>query len=141
MIGAPAAAAATKNGAVADAKQKPKTHKQKQTQQQQQGGGGRPKKQKGGNKEKKVQSQEEIFGRLEIKVAQIVSAFAHPDADSLYVEQVDVGEDEPRQVVSGLRKYISLDEFKTSRCFVITNLKSGKMRGIESFGMVLGTSC
>lgn len=34
----------------------------------------------------------------------------HPDADSLYVEQIDVGEDEPRTVVSGLVKYKTLDE-------------------------------
>jgi tRNA-binding EMAP/Myf-like protein len=34
----------------------------------------------------------------------------HPDADSLYVEQIDVGEAEPRTVVSGLVKYKTLEE-------------------------------
>jgi hypothetical protein len=34
----------------------------------------------------------------------------HPDADSLYVEQIDVGEAEPRTVISGLVKYKTLEE-------------------------------
>lgn len=34
----------------------------------------------------------------------------HPDADSLYVETIDVGEPEPRTVVSGLVNYMSIDQ-------------------------------
>jgi hypothetical protein len=38
----------------------------------------------------------------------------HPDADSLYVETIDIGEPEPRTVVSGLVKYMTLDQSKSS---------------------------
>lgn len=34
----------------------------------------------------------------------------HPDADTLYIEQVDVGEGKTRTVVSGLVKHITLEE-------------------------------
>ena len=36
--------------------------------------------------------------RLDLRVGTILSAKKHPDADSLYVEMIDVGEDAPRQV-------------------------------------------
>ena len=41
------------------------------------------------------------FCRLDMRVGLIRSAKRHPDADSLYVEEVDVGEDKPRTVISG----------------------------------------
>ena len=35
---------------------------------------------------------------LDIRVGQIVKVQQHPNADSLYVEDIDLGEDKPRQV-------------------------------------------
>jgi len=68
----------------------------------------------------------------------IVSAEQHPDSDSLYVEQIDVGDPEgPRTIVSGLAKYIPLAELPGRMCTVLCNLKPAKMRGVESGGMVL----
>lgn len=48
--------------------------------------------------------------RLDLRIGRIITAEKHPDADSLYVEQVDVGEAAPRTVVSGLVKHIPLDQ-------------------------------
>lgn len=48
--------------------------------------------------------------RLDLRVGCIIKAEKHPDADSLYVEQVDVGEAAPRTVVSGLVKHIPLEQ-------------------------------
>lgn len=43
---------------------------------------------------------EEIhFGRLDIRVGKIIDVEKHPNADSLYVEKVDVGEGKPRTIV------------------------------------------
>lgn len=70
----------------------------------------------GGEKAEKKQaapSQDEAkvdVSRLDLRVGRIVTAEKHPDADSLYVEQVDVGEASPRTVVSGLVKHIPLDQ-------------------------------
>lgn len=55
--------------------------------------------------------------RLDIRVGLIKKAEKHPDADSLYVEQIDVGEEETRTVVSGLVKHIPLDEMQVSVWF------------------------
>lgn len=37
---------------------------------------------------------------LDIRVGQIVSVSRHPDADALYVEEIDIGEEQPRQVTA-----------------------------------------
>ena len=44
----------------------------------------------------------------------IKKAEKHPDADSLYVEEIDVGEEAPRTVVSGLVKFIPLEEMQVA---------------------------
>lgn len=45
---------------------------------------------------------------LDIRVGKILKAWKHPEADSLFVEEVDVGEPEgPRTICSGLVKYVS----------------------------------
>ena len=76
--------------------------------------------------------------RLDLRVGKIVSCEPHPDADSLYVEQIDVGDPEgPRTVISGLAKFIPIEEMQGRMVAVVCNLKPAKMRGIESFGMVL----
>jgi len=48
--------------------------------------------------------------RLNMRIGRIVDVQKHPDADSLYVEQVDVGEAKNRTVVSGLVKHIPLEQ-------------------------------
>ncbi|GIL61237.1 hypothetical protein Vafri_15643 [Volvox africanus] len=77
---------------------------------------------------------------LDIRVGRIVSCEQHPDAESLYVEKIDVGELEPRTIVSGLVKYVPLDAMQDRLVVVICNLKPRNMRGIKSFGMLLAAS-
>ena len=64
----------------------------------------------------------------------------HPDADNLYVETVDVGEEIPRTIVSGLAGLVSMDSLNDRPCVVLCNLKPVKMRGVESCGMLLCAS-
>ena len=48
-------------------------------------------------------------------MGKIVSAEKHPDADALYVEQIDLGEEGgPRTIVSGLANYIPLGDMQVS---------------------------
>eukprot|EP00879_Flechtneria_rotunda_P029046 GHRR01031305.1.p1 GENE.GHRR01031305.1~~GHRR01031305.1.p1 ORF type:complete len:238 (+),score=94.32 GHRR01031305.1:582-1295(+) len=77
---------------------------------------------------------------LDIRVGRILSCERHPDADSLYVEKIDVGEPELRTIVSGLVKYVSLDQMQDRPVIVLCNLKPRNMRGIKSFGMLLAAS-
>lgn len=70
--------------------------------------------------EKKSESQKEeenvkeTANLLDIKVGRIVKAWQHEEADSLYVEEVDIGEAEPRIICSGLVKYVPLDLLQVS---------------------------
>lgn len=101
---------------------------------------------KGGEKAEKKQaapSQEEAkvdVSRLDLRVGRIITAEKHPDADSLYVEQVDVGEASPRTVVSGLVKHIPLDQMQNRMAILMCNLKPAKMRGVVSQAMVMCAS-
>ncbi|GAA5861809.1 hypothetical protein JCM3774_001309 [Rhodotorula dairenensis] len=74
---------------------------------------------------------------VDLRVGKIVDVKVHPDADSLYVEQIDVGEAEPRTVVSGLVKYKTLEEMRNATLIAVCNLKPASMRGVKSFAMVL----
>lgn len=78
--------------------------------------------------------------RLDVRVGKILEVSKHPDADALYVEKIDLGEVEPRTVVSGLAKFVPLEELQDRFVAVLCNLKPAKMRGVESQGMLLCTS-
>ncbi|XP_028306645.1 aminoacyl tRNA synthase complex-interacting multifunctional protein 1a isoform X2 [Gouania willdenowi] len=101
---------------------------------------------KGGEKANKKQTasiQEDAkvdVSRLDLRVGQIISAEKHPDADSLYVEQINVGEANPRTVVSGLVKHVPLDQMQNRMVVVLCNLKPAKMRGVVSQAMVMCAS-
>jgi len=86
--------------------------------------------------------QQPEYSKLDIRVGQIVKASRHPKPDvlSLYVEEIDVGEEQPRTIVSGLVKYISLEDFSKARVCVICNLKPSALQGVTSQGMVLAAS-
>lgn len=77
---------------------------------------------------------------LNIQVGLILKAWKHPSADSLLVEEIDVGEAKLRQVVSGLAKYCSPDELTNRRVVLVTNVKPGKLRDVMSEGLVLCAS-
>ena len=79
--------------------------------------------------------------KLDIRVGTILSAEDHPEADSLYVEQIDLGEEGgPRTIVSGLKEYVSVDDLTGRKVLVLANLKARNMRGIKSHGMLLCAS-
>ncbi|XP_060061783.1 tyrosine--tRNA ligase, cytoplasmic isoform X2 [Erinaceus europaeus] len=89
---------------------------------------------------KNSEPEEVIPSRLDIRVGKIISVEKHPDADSLYVEKIDVGEAEPRTVVSGLVQFVPKEELQDRLVVVLCNLKPQKMRGVESQGMLLCAS-
>ncbi|XP_054059425.1 aminoacyl tRNA synthase complex-interacting multifunctional protein 1 isoform X2 [Rissa tridactyla] len=101
---------------------------------------------KGEKKEKKQQpaagnSDARVdVSRLDLRVGCIITAKKHPDADSLYVEEVDVGEASPRTVVSGLVKHVPLDQMQNRMAILLCNLKPAKMRGVVSQAMVMCAS-
>ena len=59
----------------------------------------------------------------------------HPDSDKLFCELIDVGEESPRSVASGLRSYYNLDDMIDRKVLVVCNLKPAKLAGFKSEGM------
>lgn len=86
--------------------------------------------------EKEAKDEDKKQFPLNLKVAEIIEIKEHPNAEKLYVMQIDLG-DERRQLVAGLKGHYSIDELKNKKLVVITNLKYAKLRGIESQGMLL----
>lgn len=79
--------------------------------------------------------------RLDLRVGLVKSVQVHPDADTMYIEQIDVGDAEgPRTIVSGLRNHVKVEDFEGKYVLVLCNLKPRKLRGIMSYGMILCAS-
>lgn len=79
------------------------------------------------------------FAKVELRVAQVVACEPIPKADKLLKLQLDLGF-EVRQVVSGIAKFYKPDELIGRKVICVTNLKSVKLRGEMSQGMVLAAS-
>lgn len=79
------------------------------------------------------------FDKVELKVAKIIEAKKHPDADKLLVLKVKIGEEE-RQIVSGIKKWYEPSDLIGKKVVVCTNLKPVKLRGVESKGMILAAA-
>ncbi|MGF7058414.1 methionine--tRNA ligase [Brassicibacter mesophilus] len=97
-------------------------------------------KKKEDSQQEKVQEESHItiddVDKIDLRVAKVVDAKKHPNADKLLVLQLEVG-DEKRQVVSGIAKYYKPEELVGKNVILVYNLKPIKLRGVESHGMVL----
>lgn len=82
----------------------------------------------------------EAANTLDIRVGRILKAWRHEEADSLYVEEVDIGEGEPRIICSGLVKYVPIEHLQDKNVVVLANLKARNMRGVKSCGMLMAAS-
>lgn len=82
----------------------------------------------------------DLQDKLDIRVGKIIKAWKHPEADSLYVEEVDVGEEEPRTICSGLVNFVEEAELQERSVIVLCNLKPRNMVGIKSNGMLMAAS-
>lgn len=98
---------------------------------------------KGKSQEKSAQVEDDApvdIGRIDLRIGKIIGCKKHPDADSLYVEEVDVGEEKPRTIVSGLVKHVELADMQNRIAIFMCNLKPAKMRGVLSEGMLMCAS-
>ena len=81
------------------------------------------------------------FSKIEIKVGKILSAEKIPETDKLLKLSVDLGEPQPRQIVSGISLYFpDCSVLVGKKCMFVANLEPRIIRGIESNGMILAVS-
>ncbi|MFO3718006.1 methionine--tRNA ligase [Anaerococcus sp. ENR1011] len=89
--------------------------------------------------ENKAEISFEDFTKVEMVVGKILEAKEHPDADKLLVFTIDVGEENPRTIISGIKKWYEPSDLVGKNVIVVKNLAPRKMRGIESQGMILAS--
>ncbi len=89
---------------------------------------------------------------IDLRVGHILKAIKHPEADSLYVSTIAMGDPAGtpdteeyegqvvRTVCSGLNGLVPLEEMQGRKVIVVCNLKPVKMRGVKSCAMVLAAS-
>ncbi len=77
----------------------------------------------------------ETFQQLDLRTAVVVSAEPVPRAKKLLQLEVDMGE--RRTIVSGIAEQYSPESLIGKQVIVVANLKSAKLMGIESNGMIL----
>jgi methionine--tRNA ligase beta chain len=83
----------------------------------------------------------EEFQKVEIRVGKILSSEKVPDSEKLLKLIVDFGEDNPRQVVSGISKFIPKEEdLIGKKCVFATNISPRVIKGLESQAMILAVS-
>jgi methionyl-tRNA synthetase len=81
----------------------------------------------------------EDFMKVKLRVAEIVEAGAHPNADKLLLLKIKVGE-RRKQICAGIKSGYDPEELIGKRIIIVDNLKPAKLRGVESQGMLLAAS-
>lgn len=80
------------------------------------------------------------FIKVELRVGEILEAERIPKSDKLLKFMVDIGEEEPRQILAGIAEYYEPESLIGKKIVVVANLKPRKLRGLESQGMVCAAS-
>ena len=78
----------------------------------------------------------ETFMSVELRVGTISSVDEHPNADKLYVINIEDGSDNGRTVCAALKPYYTVDEMVGKQVVFVANLEPRKLRGVLSEGMI-----
>lgn len=79
------------------------------------------------------------FAKLDLRVARVIEARPHPNADKLMLLQVDLG-DVQKQIVAGIRAHYTPEELTGKLIVVVNNLAPAMLRGETSNGMLLAAT-
>ena len=82
----------------------------------------------------------EQFQQVDLRVAKIVTAENIPKADKLLKIEVEIGENDLRQIVAGIAEYYKPDDLVGRQVLFVANLKPVKLRGVLSQGMLLAAT-
>lgn len=83
----------------------------------------------------------EDFKKVDIVVGKILSAEKVPDTDKLLKLEVDLAEEKPRQIISGISLFFpDCSVLVGKKCMFVANLEPRIIKGFESQGMILAVS-
>ncbi len=79
---------------------------------------------------------DQFFG-TSLKIGTIVEAVEVPKSKKLLKLQVDIGEENNRQILAGIKEFYSAESLVGTQACVVSNLKPAKLMGMLSEGMLL----
>ncbi len=80
------------------------------------------------------------FAKIDLRVAKVLTAEHHPNADRLLVLKVDDGSGQERQLCAGIRAFYEPQSLVGKSIVIVANLAPRTIRGEESRGMILAGS-
>lgn len=80
------------------------------------------------------------ISKIEIKIGKVLSADKVEKSEKLLKLMVDLGEEKPRQILSGIAKFAEPESLVGKNLPFFTNLETRLMMGLESQGMILAAS-
>ena len=78
------------------------------------------------------------FQKCDLRIGEIISAKKLEKSKKLLLLMVDIGEGKNRVILSGIARYISIDNLVGMKCLILVNLATREMCGYSSEGMLLG---
>ncbi|MBX9789508.1 MAG: methionine--tRNA ligase subunit beta [Pirellulales bacterium] len=79
------------------------------------------------------------FAKLELRVAKVLAAREHPNANKLLLLEIEVGSVR-KQIVAGIRGHYTPEDLVGRLIVVVNNLEPATIRGEQSYGMLLAAS-
>jgi len=90
-----------------------------------------------------LQKPEKLFEKItskslniSLKVAQVMDVMDHPNAEKLYLLDLNLGE-EKRRIISGIKDSYTKEALLNKKIVIVSNLKPAVIRGEKSNGMLL----
>ncbi|GIW89041.1 MAG: hypothetical protein KatS3mg108_3365 [Isosphaeraceae bacterium] len=80
------------------------------------------------------------FAKVDLRVARVLEARPHPNADKLLLLRIELSEGETRQIVAGIRQHYEPESLVGRRIVVVANLEPTMIRGETSQGMLLAAT-
>ncbi len=81
------------------------------------------------------------FSKLELKIGTVLEAKEVAGSEKLIKLKVDLGEENPRQILAGIKRWYTGEDLVGRQVVVVANLEPRRMMNLESEGMVLAASC
>ncbi len=82
----------------------------------------------------------EDFAKVQLKIGEIKTADRVEGATKLLRLTVDIGEDQPRQILAGIAESYAPETLPGRKIVVVANLAPRKLRGFESQGMLMAAT-
>ena len=96
------------------------------------------KKEKNPRHQKKGMDIFDIFKLTDLRVGKVTSAKIMEGFNDVYELKIDIGEEQPRNIGTGLRNYVPIEKIQDSKVILFSNLKPKRFgKDFESHGMIM----